>query len=288
MAGVPWNTIIGGAMDTVGTAIIAGGADKRRKQAMELANTPGIDFTMLARDAMSGYNANYGGAYDLASRLSKDQQAILNAQEESALPGIGAARGEALNRVRGLFADDATYIKGLQRRAGALGLGRGTGGSASTQFAGLKLSDTEQKQNLSLGTSLLGSLIGGMRLANTPGIQQFMGNSLSEQLATRSNERTQRLSMMSAAQGMPTGLETWGQRLQQAGSTLAGSGGGFSGTTSQLGSGWGGGGNSSAAQTNPWGPGGAASNYYGMQDPVGYGYGGGGGGGFDVGMIGRY
>jgi hypothetical protein len=30
--------------------------------------------------------------------------------------------------------------------------------------------------------------------------------------------------MMSAAQGMPTSLETWAQRLQQVGTTLAGAG----------------------------------------------------------------
>ena len=63
---------------------------------MDLANTPGIDFTMLARDAMSGYNANYGGAYDLLEVSRVISRAILTAQEEQALPGIGAARGEAL------------------------------------------------------------------------------------------------------------------------------------------------------------------------------------------------
>lgn len=219
--------VLGAGAMAYGTSEKASAANKARKEMKDIANTPGIDFTMLARDAMSGYNANYGGAYDLASRLSKDQQAILSAQEEQALPGIGVARGEALGKIRGLFADDSTWLKGLQRRGAALGIGRGGtgyGGSVAGQIGELKLSDTENMQRTQMGTSLLGSLIGGMRLANTPGITQFLGPSMSEQLNQRSLERTQKMQYQSARAGMPTGGQIWGDFAQQIGGTLMGAG----------------------------------------------------------------
>ena len=75
-------------------------------------------------------------------------------------------------------------LKACNEELAALGVGRGIGGSGANQIGTLRMGDQESMQRTQLGTSLLGSLIGGMRLANTPGIQQFMGNSLSEQLST--------------------------------------------------------------------------------------------------------
>lgn len=216
------SSAIGLGVGLIGTALGASQADKARREVQNVANTPGIDFTMLARDAISGYNANYGAALDLSQRLSRDQQAIINAQEEQALPGLGVARGEALGKIRGLFADDATWLKGVQRRGAALGIGRGLGGSGAGQIGTLRLSDQEQNQRTSLGTSLLGSLIGGMRLANTPGVVNFLGPSMSEQLATRSNERTQKMNIMLGRASMPTSTGYWGSSLQQLGGAMMG------------------------------------------------------------------
>lgn len=266
MAGVPYGMIIGGAMDTIGTAMLASGADKRRQQAIDLANTPGIDFGALTGGALSGYNQNYGGALGLASKLSSDQQSLLNAQEEKALPGIAAARQNALGRINGLFANDSAWLQGVQRRGAALGLSSGLFGSSAGQLQTLHLSDQEQMARTQLGTGLLGSLVGSMRLANTPGIQSFLGPSISQQLATRSNEREQRLQMLNAAYGMPTQSEMWAQRLQQVGTTLAGASSGssplssnYGGALNSLGSMGGGGG----GYGQPGNIGGAGANMFG-------------------------
>ncbi len=76
----------------------------------------------------------------------------------------------------------------------------------------------------------MASLIGSLKQLNpqSPALRSFLGPSVSEQINTRSGERTQRMGMESAAAGMPSYWETWGQRLQQVGSTLAGASAGGS------------------------------------------------------------
>ncbi len=222
MAGVPWSLIVGGAMDTIGTAIMAGGADKRKREAKALANTPGVDITGTTGQALEGYEQNYAKAAAISRKVSESNQAQLLAQEEQSLPGLGDARKEALGRIRGLFSEDSEWLRGVQRRGAALGLSSGLFGSGAGQLQTLHLSDQEQMQRTQLGTGLLGSLIGSMRIANSPGAQAFLGPSPSEQVATRSNERALRLQMLSGANAMPNYWETWGQRFQQVGATLAG------------------------------------------------------------------
>lgn len=248
-----YGAIIGGVMDTIGTALVASQADKRKRAIKDIANTPGLDFGALTKDALSGYEGVFDRAAALSRRTGLSNQEALNAMEESALPGLGAARGEALGAIRGLFADDADWLKGVQRRGAALGLSSGLFGSQAGQLQTLRLGDQEKMQRTQLGTGLLGSLIGSMRIANTPGTQTFLGPSISEQIGQRANERTQRMSYLAQAAGLPSGTETWGMRLQQAGSALAGAslggGGGFAGSTNfaggsvqGVGGGWGGGG----------------------------------------------
>lgn len=224
------SSAVGLGIGLIGTALGAGEADRARKEALAVANTPGIDFAGLTGEALRGYGANLGAATGLAGQLSAANQAQLNAQEEAALPGVGLARQQALGRIQGLFADDAAWLKGVQRRGAALGLSSGLFGSQAGQISTLRLSDREQMARTQLGTGLLGSLIGGMRLANTPGVQAFLGPSISEQLNQRAGERSQKMNIMLGRASMPTSTGAWGQGLQQLGGALMGVGmtGGFS------------------------------------------------------------
>jgi len=217
---------IGAAMDIAGTAINANEADARKAAQEKIANTPGIDFGALTAGALAGYNQNFDEASSFAGRLSRANQAQLNSQEEQALPGLAAVRGADLSAISSLFGNDASWLAGVQRRGAALGVGKGLFGSGAGQLQTLHLSDQEQSARTALGTGLLGSLIGSLKLANTPGVQAFIGPDIATQLATRSSERTQKLAMLTGANNLPSGLETWGTRLQQVGGTMEGVGSG--------------------------------------------------------------
>lgn len=215
---------LGGLMAIAGTAIIGSEADAKKKKAMELANTPGLDFTDLTRQALAGYNANYGDAAALAAKLSTSNQANLSAQEEQALPGIGAARGNALASISSLFQTDPQFFADQQRLGAGLNLSQGLFGSGAGQLATLNRTSQARDARTALGTGLLNSLIESMRLSNTPGVQTFLGTPIQDQVAQRALERTQRIGLLQQAYAMPSALGVWGNELQTAGHALAGVG----------------------------------------------------------------
>lgn len=238
--------------------------DKRVQALKDIANTPGLNFDALTAGALAGYNQNFDAASALSSRLSTANQAQLNAQQEQALPGTAAARASNLAAITGLFGNDAAWLKGVQRRGAALGLSSGLGASQAGQLATLHLSDQEQMQRTALGTGLLGSLLSGVKLANTPGVQAFLGPSIADQVAIRGQERAQRMAGLTGATMQPTGMELILQHMQQEGASLEGFGfgggtmgpGGSTPKPSSGGNQWSGGGISSGPGGNIGGWGG--------------------------------
>lgn len=244
MAGVPYGMIIGGAMDTIGTALMAGGADKRRREQMDIANTPGLDFGALTQQALQGYNANFDAASGLAGRIGQSNMAQLLGLREQALPGIGAAQRQLLGNAQTLLdPTNAAFMQQMQRTGAAMGMESGLFGSQAGQLQTLNRTFKEQVANWQQGAGLIGALIGQIPNAGQA-MQTFLGPTIDQQVAQRASERTQRMQMLSGATAMPTGLETWAQRLQQVGTTLAGASAGSTalGPMSGYGGGYGGGG----------------------------------------------
>jgi hypothetical protein len=212
------------ATNIAGTVLKGIDAENKRDEMKEIAETPGVDTGALTGQALQDMLRYLPQGSELASKIAQYKQANVNAQEEAALPGVGAARKTALAKIGGLFSDDATWLKGVQRRGAALGLSSGLMGSAAGQIGTLKLSDTEQMQRTQLGTGLLGSLISGMRIADSPGVQSFLGPNPSELINIRSGERTQKMNLLAARAGMPTQLSTYGDNLQSFGGAMLGGG----------------------------------------------------------------
>lgn len=231
-----------GLLMSAGGAFLSGRAgDLKRQKLEDIANTPGVDTGALTGQALADQLKYLPQSTELSSKISSANQAQLQAREEQSLPGIGAARQNALGRINGLFADDSTWLKGVQRRGAALGLSSGLFGSQAGQLGTLRLSDQEQMARTQLGTGLLGSLIGSMRIANTPGVQSFMGPSADQLINIRSQERTQKMAYQAQAAGVPGQTAAWGNYLTQTGGALMGAGLTGGGTGGIFGSGMGGG-----------------------------------------------
>jgi hypothetical protein len=223
---------IGALEGGIATLFAAGEQNKRLSQLKDIANTPGIDFGALTSGALQGYQQNLGAATGLASQLSTANQKQLNAQQELALPGLGAARSAQLSQIQKLFGGGQDFQNEVQRLGGIAGVGSGLFGSGAGQLQSIYKGYQQQNADTALGSGLLSSLIGSLKLANTPGIQAFIGPDISQQLATRSNERTQRISGLTGAAMQPTGNELIYHHMQQEGASLEGlglGGGGFGG-----------------------------------------------------------
>ncbi len=244
----------------IATLFAASEQDKRLHRISKIADTPGIDTGALSGQALGDQLRYLPLSEQLASQISAANQGNLNAQEEANLPGVGAARQKALAQINSLFGSDAEWLKGVQRRGAALGIGRGLGGSQAAQIGELKLSDTEQMARTQLGTGLLGSLIGSMRIANTPGVQAFLGPTPEQLINLRSQERTQRMNILLGREQLPTGNEQIFQHMQQEGGALIGAGlGGGNAFSSPSGAA-----GSSGQNPNQWSGGSAPSSWGGI------------------------
>lgn len=208
-----------------GGAFLSGRAnDLARKRLESAAELPGVDTGALTGEALRDQLKYLPQASEVAGKVSAANQAALNAQEEAALPGVGAARAGALTSINQLFADDASWLEGVQRRGAALGLSSGLFGSQAGQLRTLRLSDTEKLARTQLGTGLLGSLIGSMRLANSPGVQSFLGPTANQLIDLRSQERARKQQLLAQAAGIPGQTAAWGNYLTQTGGALTGMG----------------------------------------------------------------
>lgn len=219
-----YGAAIGGLLHIAGSAVLAGEAEKKRKKYLEAVNLPGLDIGAATGEALDNERKYLDRASGVASDISAADQAALLAREEASLPGIGAARQKALARIGGLFDDEASWLQGVQRRGAALGLSSGLRGSLAGQLGTLHLSDQEQMARTSLGTGLLGSLIGSMRIANSPSVQAFLGPTANQVIDLRSQERATKQKMLGQYAGLPTSGDVWGGNLQWAGATLMGGG----------------------------------------------------------------
>lgn len=247
----------GAALAVVGLLTGAGGAflegkagDIARKRLQKAARLPGLNTGALTEEALRDQLKYMPLSKDLAGQISSGNQANLLAQEEQALPGAGAARGEALGRILSLFSDDAKWLEGVQRRAGALGVRSGMFGSQAGQIGSLRLADTESQARMSLGSGLLSQLLSTLRIANSPGIQEFLGPTPNQLIGVRSQERAAKQQLLAQAAGIPGQTAAWGDWMQSTGGALMGAGMGMMGGGSPSGGGGGSWGNLSGAQQN--------------------------------------
>lgn len=245
MAGMNYAAGGVGALIAAGGAFLEGRAgDIARDRLKKAAKLPGVDTGALTEEALRDQLKFMPLSKDLAGQISSGNQSNLLSMEEQALPGSGAARGEALNRILSLFSDDAKWLEGVQRRAGALGVRSGLFGSQAGQIGALRLSDTESQKRMQLGSGLLAQLLSTLRIANTPGIQDFLGPTPTQLIGVRSQERAAKQQLLAQAAGIPGQTGAWGSYLSTVGGALMGqsmgsqpdSGGGGGGWSSLSGS----------------------------------------------------
>lgn len=222
MAWIP--AAIGGAMHISGTFLEGRAGDIKRQRLLDVADTPGVDIGSATSESLANTEKYLPQAERIASETSRANQANLLAEEEAALPGAAAARQRNLSAINSLFSDDAEWLQGLQRRGAAMGVGQGLFGSGAQQVGTLRMSDREKMARTQLGTGLLGSLLSSLRLANTPGVQTFMGPSPTQTVAIRSNERNQRMNLQAAAAGVPGMTAAFSNSLKEVGGMLMGAG----------------------------------------------------------------
>lgn len=216
--------IAGALLQAGGTWLQGNANDIARRRVEHAANLEGVDTSKLTGQALTDEEKYLAQATRVSAGVSAANQAQLTAQEETALPGAGAARGTALTDILKLFSDDKEWLQGVERRGAAMGLTMGTGGTQAGQIGTLRLSDREKMDRTKFGTGLLGSLLGTLRLANSPGVQTFLPPDAARLIDIRSQERAAQQQLLAKAGGMPGATAAWAQYFKEQGAMLEGAG----------------------------------------------------------------
>jgi hypothetical protein len=214
--------IIGG----IGSIFGANEARKKKNQLTDLANTPGLDIDSEIANALGSDVKNLSGASTVAGGVNASNSAQMKALLEAGIPGYEGLSAQNLanigSELRGELPPDVQAA--IERATAGRALAGGYGGSeAARNLTSRDLGLT------SLGLTQRGGTDLSRVLQTTPlpglvGAQNFLGPSISDRIGIRSNERTQRLQMLSGSILAPSGMDVIANYLQKTGGALMGAG----------------------------------------------------------------
>lgn len=221
-----YGAIIGGAIGSVGTFLASQEARKQKNQLKDLANTPGLDIDTEVANALASYEKSLPGAQQLAGGINQGNAASLREMLGLGIPGYEALQAQDIANIqaeqRGQLSPE---VMGIIQRATAARAGQGGYLGSPMQFNAEARNLGESGQALQAqGHKDYLSLLAGTPLPGLVGSQAFLGPSISDRLGIRSNERTQKLGLMSKSILSPSDMAVISQFLVQQGATLQGAG----------------------------------------------------------------
>lgn len=231
-----------GALEAgIGTIFAAGEARKTRNMLKDLANTPGLDIDAEIAAAQAGYQKALPGATEIAGGVNAANSAQMRALLAAGIPGYENLQALDLANIsaelQGNLPPDVQAA--IERATAGKALAGGYGGSqAARNLTARDLGLTSLNLTQRGGTDL-SRVLQTTPLPGLVGAQSFLGPSIADRIGIRSNERTQKLAMMSKSILSPTDLAVIAQHLQQEGGqlesmglgSLGGGGGASSGTS---------------------------------------------------------
>ncbi len=245
---------LGGILELTGGAIGGFSADDHRDEFWRLMNeVPKPDIGTEEGNWFADLERYFPRASRMSSRARQQEMTQNLALREQALPGFGAATGDAMRSIAPLLRGELPQgvMDAFTRAGGASTVGLGMGGSG---FGALNTGLFGARGSLGAiqtGMGLLPALMGTLPQVSAPTTFGLLGQLMTPQqrIQHQMNLRSQQLGINSTYAGMPTMMDVWSQTLTNIGGQLAGadSGGGGGG------GGLMGGSSSTAFASNPWG-----------------------------------
>ena len=258
-----------GALMQLGGTILKGSAERvRRNQLTNIANTPGLDTTGIAGQALAGQEANFGAGSALTDKINRFNQGERSSLLDASIPGYQARKGQELNitdsLLRGEIPQDVQDQ--LWNSAAGRSLAGGYGGSGMARNLTARdfgLTSLGLQQQGMQNTAQINNQTANLELPDLVSVSKYLGVSPQELIGIRGNERSQKMQMLTGISLRPSGSDIWAKYLNDTGGALMGAG--LSGGLGGMGGGGGaGGGDASGSFSGPTGAGGTASFGLGM------------------------
>lgn len=217
-----------GAGLMIGGALLSSfGANKRKRQLQQIAETPGIDSRATTGEALADMEANMPAARRVAGAENTFNQEELNRIMELAVPGYGGLQGKrsanSMSLLRGELPADVAAL--IQRKSASSAVAGGYGGSGAARNLTLRDLGLTSLDAMREGNAMATSLIGSSPVAQLAQLSRFTGLSPQELIAMRSRERFDRMDRLTGSALAPKMIDVMGAGLQQAGGVMAGSSG---------------------------------------------------------------
>lgn len=241
-----------GAVLQLGGAIFGAQNAKRRASKLnELANTPGLDTTKIAGEAITGAQANLPEAQALAHSGNTFNQDELDAIMEKIVPGYQAMKQQRSENAQALLRGETPGGVGAVVRRAAAKAGRGGYADSPAAF-NLTLRDLgiDALKAQQAGDQMSQQLISGTPRAQMVDPLAWAGLTPLQLTSLREGERIDTLNRKTAAIKAPTSTDVWAKYLTDTGGTAMGMG--ASGAFSSMGGGKGGSGSQPAADSGSY------------------------------------
>lgn len=222
---------LGAPMQIAGAFMGAKSADRRKKKLEQIANTPGVDFTAAAGDAVAAGNANLPGAQKFSTGVNLGAQDDITAVLEKAIPGYSpmqASRSQAVQSfLKGEIPEDVAAA--IHRSGASKALEGGYGGTPAGRNLVARDLGLTSLNLVDKGLSESGRLIQTTQLPRLMQANDILNLTASGVGNTRSKERSEKLEMMLGAAQAPTSSDVWSKTLTDMGGQMASGGGGGGG-----------------------------------------------------------
>lgn len=222
---------LGAPMQIAGAFMGAESAKRRKKKLEEIAQTPGMDFSAAAGDAVAAGNANLPGAQKFATGVNLGAQGDLTAVLEKAIPGYSPMQASRSQAVQSFLKGEipADVAQQINRAGASHALEGGYGGTPAGRNLVARDLGLTSLNLMDKGLNQAGNLIQSTPLPRMMQANDILNLTASGVGSTRSKERTEKLDMLLGAAQAPTSSDVWAKTLTDMGGQMASSGGGGGG-----------------------------------------------------------
>lgn len=254
MPGDPYSAAAGAVLGIIGTTLAGNAAEDQRKRLKGIADTPGLNVGSVEDEALSQMLGNMPKAQTLAGQENQFQTGEQEKQLEALIPGwkgIQASRAAQIQSFLGGELPPDVQAQ-IARTAAAKASAGGYGGSGAAHALTSRDLGLTSLNLINQGISDVPGLVASTPRPGLASLTPLLGLTPEQEVALRSQERTQKMAYESQWAGAPTDVGVWGKQLQQVGGALSGTGGSgsYSALGDQLGS-WSGGGGGGGGAVAP-------------------------------------
>jgi len=221
-----YGAIIGGAIGSVGTLLQSQEARKQKNQLKDLANTPGLDIDSEIANAYAAYEKSLPEAQRITGQVNQGNSAAMRQLLSSGIPGYEGLQAQDLanigSELRGELPPDVQAA--IERATAAHSVAGGYGGTQVGRNLTARDLGRTSLDLMQRGGTDLSRVLQTTPLPGLVGVQSLMGPSISDRIGIRSNERTQKLQMLTKSVLSPSDMQVISQFLVEQGAALQGAG----------------------------------------------------------------